>query len=411
MLLFICNCADVTWGAISPVNSSSLDGTVARTIAGAGFPTDDPALSLAVGSVVVSNLAVASNGSLLSFLIPAPSQNPSNTAAVETLYDIVLNTSCGVATLPKSYIFFLPGGTGSRLQVIGIRKRVPVVSNETVAISCTGCNFDPNDFVEVYIQIPAANSRGWVIPGPAGSGAYIYRGPAGTCGMKAPNATVVSGSQVDFASPVFSAACIKDNFRRSALQADQRALNTPYDVVLVSAQQGPFFIPAAFEWFDVPVGVPTTFAPYQSIETNGLPGYAPAVIIPVVLVICLVGVFTYRRRWRRLREFVDVQVAFAGRAPGAESVAAAIASSLRAPRVAAVGLKGDGRGAVVRVHDAQHRSTGEVRRVTEEVLAWAAKAGPGSSLAGREVASVQLLGQPAALDGLEGGFFVNRVSI
>eukprot|EP00741_Cyanophora_paradoxa_P017360 tig00020961_g16770.t1 len=238
--------------------------------------------------------------------------------------------------------------------------------------------------------------------------------------MKAPNATIVSSSQVDFASPVFTADCIKDNFRRSLLQAqDQRALNTPYDVVLVSSQQGPFFIPAAFEWFDTPI--PGSFAPYQSVETNSLPGYAPAVIIPVVLggclmvlVICLVGVFTYRRRWRRLREFVDVQVSFAERAPGAENVAAAIASSLRAPRVAAVGLKGESRAALVRVHDAQHRTTGEVRRVTEEVYAWASKAGAGSTLAGREVASVQLR-QSASGGGLEeGGLFADephRVSL
>eukprot|EP00741_Cyanophora_paradoxa_P020038 tig00021221_g19340.t1 len=63
--------------------------------------------------------------------------------------------------------------------------------------------------------------------------------------MRAPNARVVSDSQVDFTSPVFSSACIRDNFRRSLLQAqDQRALNTPYSVVLVSAQQGPFVVPA-----------------------------------------------------------------------------------------------------------------------------------------------------------------------
>eukprot|EP00741_Cyanophora_paradoxa_P020039 tig00021221_g19341.t1 len=159
-------------------------------------------------------------------------------------------------------------------------------------------------------------------------------------------------------------------------------------------------------------------------QSSSSPDHSPAIIVPVVVGVCLValavglvGVFAYRRRrWGRLREFVDVRVTFADPAPpGADSVAAAIASSLRAPRVAAVGLKGDreARAALVRVHDARQRSTGEVRRVTEELLAWASKGVAGSTLAGRKVAFAELLRQPAAAKSTVDGsdFYSSRVNI
>eukprot|EP00741_Cyanophora_paradoxa_P020037 tig00021221_g19339.t1 len=141
--------AGVTWGVILPVNSSSLDGTVVRYITGSGFPTNDPALSLTIGDLVVSNLAVAPNASLLTFTIPAPSQNPNNALVAGTHYDIVLRTSNGVqvATFPKSYVFFSPnsaaGGAGVTWGVI-----LPVNSSSldgTVVRYITGSGFPTND--------------------------------------------------------------------------------------------------------------------------------------------------------------------------------------------------------------------------------------------------------------------------
>eukprot|EP00741_Cyanophora_paradoxa_P002328 tig00000595_g2258.t1 len=163
---------------------------------------------------------------MLSFTIAAPAENPFNTLAVETPYDVLLTTSCGNFTLPKSYVFFLPSGTESRLQVVGVYKR--------------GCNFDSSDAIEVYLQLPDKSSKGWQVAG--------YRGPERTCGMRAKNATVASSEMVDFASPEFTSECIRNNVdlevRRAILQgfSDQRALNTRYDVVLISAIQGPFVL-------------------------------------------------------------------------------------------------------------------------------------------------------------------------
>eukprot|EP00741_Cyanophora_paradoxa_P002329 tig00000595_g2259.t1 len=140
-----------------------------------------------------------------------------------------------------------------------------------------------------------------------------------------------------------------------------------------------------------------------------MPDYGLAVIIPVALggclvalVVCLVAACTYMRRWRRLPDFTDVRISFEEIAPrlDASRVAVAVAKSLKAPRVAAVGVdvrvrpaaEGEPHSVIVRVHDVQHRSTGEVRHVKKELASWAANVSPGLTMTGCRVRSIETLG-------------------